>query len=1246
MSTQSLARKLTSKLFSSVILFSLFIIIALFFHIKFSYVDSSGMNAVAQGTCDPDYDPSNPDLDFSFMTDKEEYAVEEIVYMIGEGNDCAVELMITVTSPDGNQATDFVVTNEYGNFSYDYILGNIEGEYLAEVRTADGITLLGSDKFHALSATVATDKSDYAPGENVEITGSGWKPGETVELEIVEEPLVHEAEKLYATADELRNIFNSEYLIKDHDVGQAFTLLATGIESGLTAFTNFTDHLQLFFSSFGNTNTTNIGSVDGWVESDDNDGDDCRITDTSERTASTTDQHARLCGCAITRSVSTAGHNSIELRYYCRGDSDASSSQRLNVLADLNGNGLFTDADEQLASHTIDGSSSSCPSGGWSSQKVISLPAVANDNANFKIRFVSTTSDCSGDDIEEPRIDDVEVLGVDIPVCGDGITGTGESCDDGNTTGGDGCSATCTTETGYYCIGAPSDCCQIVSNFRECFDLGTSDTNCIDDSGQSDTVDSNNAPAWSETPGADASDCAIRNEELRLRSGCAVTQTSISTVGYTNIHLLYLWGADIDSDQGDDGDLMVDWRVTGGSFSLPNVHDLTGDTIPANNFVDFPLSAAANNTTIDIRFNGATTEDNDQAFVDDIVLCGDPTVCGDGVIAGAETCDDGGTIDGDGCSSSCQEETGYDCTGTPSVCTAVCGDGVIAGAETCDDGGTIDGDGCSSTCQEETGYDCTGTPSVCTGVCGDGIIAGAETCDDGNTANGDCCSATCQIDEDGTSCADGNACDGAETCQSGTCTAGTPLTCDNGLFCDGLETCNPSTGCENGPVPSTDDGVGCTTDACDEGTDTITHTPVDSVCSDGLFCNGTETCNITLGCQDGPGPSTDDGVGCTTDACDEVNDTITHTPVDSVCDNGQFCDGSETCNLTLGCQNGAPPQTDDGAECTTDSCDEENDVIVNAPNDDFCSDDLLCTADVCAPDADGADESTGCTNDFDEDVCFASLSSSSLCLFDVDNGVDGCQFKLIFTPDQNSTSAWKQNASNPGQYYYNTFYIGDGEETINITVPYPFVTQGAVPIHIYDSVGGVPSGETGCYLPGTEIGHSSAQIKIDDYSGAGDTVTIPVEIPHVEDGYAYINIHLDYGLKGSSGYSKNALDDAVDSNNLSNIIIPNFGGYSFDDNSLTSGYVCQNKNVFKRAPGIGGLVLEADGDPAANVKVQIYQGTKLMKTVYTDDDGWYMWQFKYTGKATTFTVTLPDYGLSKNLTLKSNGYIIVSFTLQ
>ena len=43
-------------------------------------------------------------------------------------------------------------------------------------------------------------------------------------------------------------------------------------------------------------------------------------------------------------------------------------------------------------------------------------------------------------------------------VCGNGIITTGETCDDANTNSGDGCSSTCTIETGWTCSGQPSVC--------------------------------------------------------------------------------------------------------------------------------------------------------------------------------------------------------------------------------------------------------------------------------------------------------------------------------------------------------------------------------------------------------------------------------------------------------------------------------------------------------------------------------------------------------------------------------------------------------------------------------------------------------------------------------------------------------------------------------------------------------------------------------------------------------------------
>ena len=97
----------------------------------------------------------------------------------------------------------------------------------------------------AQTATLMTDQADYAPDSIVTITGSGWQPGETVTLSLVESPLVDTHPDLYATADQNGNIFNNQFSPDDHDGDIKFTLIATGQTSGLQAQTTFTDAITL-----------------------------------------------------------------------------------------------------------------------------------------------------------------------------------------------------------------------------------------------------------------------------------------------------------------------------------------------------------------------------------------------------------------------------------------------------------------------------------------------------------------------------------------------------------------------------------------------------------------------------------------------------------------------------------------------------------------------------------------------------------------------------------------------------------------------------------------------------------------------------------------------------------------------------------------------------------------------------------------------------------------------------------------
>jgi len=190
--------------------------------------------------------------------------------------------------------------------------------------------------------------------------------------------------------------------------------------------------------------------------------------------------------------------------------------------------------------------------------------------------------------------------------------------------------------------------------------------------------------------------------------------------------------------------------------------------------------------------------------------CAPPSVCGDGKPGLGESCDDGNTDDGDGCSSKCQIEGPYWACGFGVACVDVrdcaaladagivgdagcmmppkepaCGDGVVDPGEACDDGNVTGGDGCSADCKDiEANWVCPtpGESCVSTMVCGDGVITGTEQCDDGNEQNGDGCSSTCQLEPGWTCPIPGVACRAA-ACGDGI-VAGDEQ-CDDGNTADG-----------------------------------------------------------------------------------------------------------------------------------------------------------------------------------------------------------------------------------------------------------------------------------------------------------------------------------------------------------------------------------------------------------------------------------------------------------------------------
>jgi len=145
-----------------------------------------------------------------------------------------------------------------------------------------------------------------------------------------------------------------------------------------------------------------------------------------------------------------------------------------------------------------------------------------------------------------------------------------------------------------------------------------------------------------------------------------------------------------------------------------------------------------------------------------------------------------------------------------------------------------------------------------------------------------------------------------------------------------------------------DDSNPCTTDVCiNPGTVDAycqnTAVADGTVCDDGKFCTVNDVC--TAGVCEGVARDCSDGVACTIDSCDEAIKSCVNTPNNALCDDGLYCNGAETCDATLGCQAGTPVVCDDGNECTTDSCSEAlkacqyTNVADNTP----CTDGVCCS---------------------------------------------------------------------------------------------------------------------------------------------------------------------------------------------------------------------------------------------------------------------------------------------------------------
>ncbi len=392
--------------------------------------------------------------------------------------------------------------------------------------------------------------------------------------------------------------------------------------------------------------------------------------------------------------------------------------------------------------------------------------------------------------------------------------------------------------------------------------------------------------------------------------------------------------------------------------------------------------------------------------------CTGSDVCKAGVCAGsAVACDDKIACTSD----SCVEPGG--CFFDQSKC------GCAKDAD-CNDGNACNGvEKCNLqtlSCVAGTAVSCSNLDDACnvgtcdakTGACAAAPRKDGTSCDDGNACTKtDGCSAgkctgtnavTCSASDqchnvgvcdtktgacsnpnktDGAACNDGNKCTQLDTCQTGACLGGSPVTCVASDQCHGVGACDSATGQCSNPIKtgSCDDGDKCTkTDTCQNGA-CLGANPV--VCSASDQCHDVGVCAKATGICSNPskadGALCDDGNKCTQSdsclsgacagakpivcqplgACFVAGSCDTKTGICSnpaaasgtscsdsnACTSGETCDGkgacggggsvictpassckTAVCNTSSGCQPGNQPNgtaCDDGSQCTqTDSC--------------------------------------------------------------------------------------------------------------------------------------------------------------------------------------------------------------------------------------------------------------------------------------------------------------------------------------
>jgi len=150
-------------------------------------------------------------------------------------------------------------------------------------------------------------------------------------------------------------------------------------------------------------------------------------------------------------------------------------------------------------------------------------------------------------------------------------------------------------------------------------------------------------------------------------------------------------------------------------------------------------------------------------------------------------------------------------------------------------------------------------------------------------------------------------------------------------------------------LASTDGVCGSSLTSSAVGTAAITLTC--PVCDDGNSCNGPETCDAaTATCVPGTPLNCNDSNACTDDSCNPASGCVNTPKPPTFCNDSNACT-DDACVPATGCVNTPKPPSfcDDSNGCTDDACVPASGCVNTPKPPSFCDDSNGCTDDACIP---------------------------------------------------------------------------------------------------------------------------------------------------------------------------------------------------------------------------------------------------------------------------------------------------------